>query len=373
MALLKNKNFAFSLLAADLAIDGLAITMTASDGAKFPQTGYFMATLWDAAIGAPGLDPDRELVKCTFTSGDTFAIVRAQEGTTAKAWITGDNVALVFTAGKMDEIEKALQTGSASFSIATGTNTYAATHDPALSAYFSGLAVNIKFVNACTGNATLNINALGAKKIYKFENGSYSLLASGDIQAAMFSTLFYNADLDSAAGGWILITHRVNIPTDFTTGDIILYLKSGTPTGWTIKVDWAANTSVIVGNSYSSGGGSDSPTSWETAIAVVSHAPHTHTGPSHDHIYTDVIAHTHTIHTEANLNGSAGSGWDTARWPVINPSGAGRVTGSTGNAFGTTQLSGTANTGNPSATLTHSVTQDTYTPRYTIAVAIVKD
>lgn len=380
MGLLKNENFAYSTLAGTVLIGATSLTVATGEGTLFPSTGNFMLVIYGAAYPSPGLDSTRELVKATLTSGDTFAITRAQEGTTAKEWAASDNVALVLTAGKMDELEKAVQNSSLAFGIATGTNTYAVTLDPALTAYVTGIVVNVKFTNASTGASTLNVNALGTKKIYKFESGSYSAIGSGDISASMFSTLFYDSTLDSAAGGWILVSHYIEYPTDFVTGDTLVYIGSTAPTGWTKKSDWPADSSVVVGNNYSSGGGTDSPISWTTAIDVANHSAHTHTGPSHTHTYSTVISHSHAL--SATNSGSVSTcdssrrlyfgnnAWYNGGETHVSSSTAVKETGS---ASGTTASDGTGNTGNPSATLTHSVTQDTYTPRYVTAIAIIKD
>jgi len=211
MGLLKNKNFAYSTLAGTVLIGAASLTVATGEGALFPATGDFMMVIYGATYPSPCLDSTRELVKATLTSGDTFAITRAQEGTVAKEWAADDNVALVLTAGKMDELEKAVQNSSLAFGTATGTNTYAVTLDPALTAYATGIVVNVKFTNASTGASTLNVNALGAKKIYKFVDGSYSVIGSGDIANSMFSSVFYDATLDSAAGGWILGTFKTTL------------------------------------------------------------------------------------------------------------------------------------------------------------------
>lgn len=72
---------------------------------------------------------------------------------------------------------------------ASGTDTYTATVTPAFSAYASGQKFNIKFTNANTGAATINLNGLGAKTIVK--NGS-AALSAGDISAGQILFLQYD-------------------------------------------------------------------------------------------------------------------------------------------------------------------------------------
>jgi hypothetical protein len=64
-----------------------------------------MAVIWGASTAAPLDDPNREIVKATWTSGDSFSIVRAQESTSASAWSTGSKFAHIITAGTLSEIE----------------------------------------------------------------------------------------------------------------------------------------------------------------------------------------------------------------------------------------------------------------------------
>ena len=203
MSLLKNKNFAFSALASGITISGTSLTVTSGEGSKFPSTGYFMCAIWGNAYSSPGEDTNREIVKMTLTGSDTFAITRAQEGSTAKAWSSGDNIALVLSAGKVDELEDVIQSGKLNYAIASGTNAYTAVFDPAITSYVSGNLVKVKFTNASTGVVTFACNALGLKKVYGRSGNIYINLGSGDIIAGMIGILIYDSTLDGGGGGWI--------------------------------------------------------------------------------------------------------------------------------------------------------------------------
>lgn len=72
---------------------------------------------------------------------------------------------------------------------ASGTDTYTATLSPVISAYSSDQKYFIKFTNANTGAATLNLNSLGAISIVK--NGS-TALAAGDISAGQIYVIAYD-------------------------------------------------------------------------------------------------------------------------------------------------------------------------------------
>jgi hypothetical protein len=96
MALILQNN-AISKLAAGIASGATSLTVTAGEGAKFPALGggdWFPLTL---------LKPDNtlEIVRCTARAGDVFTITRAQEGTGAIAFVTGDRVELRLTKAAM--------------------------------------------------------------------------------------------------------------------------------------------------------------------------------------------------------------------------------------------------------------------------------
>jgi hypothetical protein len=85
---------------------------------------------------------------------------------------------------------------------ASGTDTYAATAAPAITAYATGQKFQIKFTNASSGVSTLNLNSVGAKKI--FINPT-TQATTGHIVAGQISILVYDATLDAAAGGFLMV------------------------------------------------------------------------------------------------------------------------------------------------------------------------
>jgi hypothetical protein len=99
MAVLFTNNAATNL-ASSITSGATSLTVVTGTGSLFPNPGasdYFLITL----IGISG--SPIEIVKCTARSGDTFTIVRAQEGTTASAFTGGDQVQLRITAGEMTQ------------------------------------------------------------------------------------------------------------------------------------------------------------------------------------------------------------------------------------------------------------------------------
>ena len=81
---------------------------------------------------------------------------------------------------------------------ASGTDAYAATLAPAITAYTTDQKVYLKFTNANTGAATINLNGLGAKSIKK--SGTAALVA-GDISAGQILCLVYDGTNFQVVGG----------------------------------------------------------------------------------------------------------------------------------------------------------------------------
>lgn len=92
-------NNAASTLASNITSGALSLTVQTGQGALFPNPSagqYFLVTLIPASTGIPG-----EIVQVTAVSTDTFTIVRGQESTTPTAYLAGDAVANLLTAGSM--------------------------------------------------------------------------------------------------------------------------------------------------------------------------------------------------------------------------------------------------------------------------------
>jgi hypothetical protein len=86
-------------------------------------------------------------------------------------------------------------------STASGTNTYTIS-DTSFPGYSSGFMAVVKFTNASTGSVTLNINSVGAKKVY---TDASTQAGNGTIPANTTRLLVYDTTLDSAAGGFMIL------------------------------------------------------------------------------------------------------------------------------------------------------------------------
>lgn len=102
---------------------------------------------------------------------------------------TGTDDAKFTTALGLQNSKYVDQSGAKVSATASGTNTYTASISPAIAAYVNGQVFYIKFTNANTAAATLNLNSLGAKSIVK--NGS-TALASNDIVSGQIICVSYD-------------------------------------------------------------------------------------------------------------------------------------------------------------------------------------
>lgn len=90
-------NNAVSFLVNDIDTDDTDIEV--ADGSPFPSPvtpDVFVATLRNVATG------EREIVQCTTKTGNVFTVTRAQEGTIAKAFPAGTEIAMHLTAAILE-------------------------------------------------------------------------------------------------------------------------------------------------------------------------------------------------------------------------------------------------------------------------------
>lgn len=88
MANIKFKNLASSTLQSDITTLATTVTINALDAAKFPTIAsneYFIIVVINGA-------GEFEIMRVTAVIGSSFTVIRAQEGSSAKAFVTGDKV-----------------------------------------------------------------------------------------------------------------------------------------------------------------------------------------------------------------------------------------------------------------------------------------
>jgi hypothetical protein len=99
-----HKNFAYSTVATapSPATSGTSLVVAAAQGALFPAVP-FNATIWPVATNPTSANA--EIVRVTAISTDTFTITRAQENSSARTVIVGDQIAATITAKTLTDVE----------------------------------------------------------------------------------------------------------------------------------------------------------------------------------------------------------------------------------------------------------------------------
>jgi len=182
-------NNAISTLANPVSSVDTTVTLASGTGSLFPAPSagqYFVATFQDVATGNL-----QEIVWVTNITGDVATIVRAQEGTTALNWVSGDIFANLWTAGSMAQMlqQGDSQSQSTNYGVDSGTaNAYYCILSPALTAPVVGMPIRVKIANTSTGASTLNPGS-GVAPI-KHPDGS--AIAAGDLIAGGIYTFEYD-------------------------------------------------------------------------------------------------------------------------------------------------------------------------------------
>ena len=129
--------------------------------------------------------------------------------------LVGDNTSIAVGTGNKFVTQTGLQQGSETYATSTGSaNAYVLTLSPVPTALVAGQRFSFLANFGNTGAATLNVNSLGAKNIYKV-NGA-TALASGDIASGQLVTVAYDGTQFQLLSP---IANLVTIPyAPYTTG-----------------------------------------------------------------------------------------------------------------------------------------------------------
>ncbi len=97
-------NLAYALVATapSPATSGTSLIVTAGTGTRFPAVP-FQATLWP--VSTMPTPANAEIVTVTLIATDTLTIVRAQESTSARTVIVGDQCAATVTKKMLDDLD----------------------------------------------------------------------------------------------------------------------------------------------------------------------------------------------------------------------------------------------------------------------------
>lgn len=206
MILLASNNASGKLLSS-INNTATSVTLQTGQGALFPSPVSTVSYFYLAHVN-PVTNLVDEIVQVTAVSGDTFTIVRGQEGTTAVAWIAGDIVGDYFTAGSFNALAQKQQVQSNLFNYATDTgvvNAYVVTLSPAPN-LVNGMSISFSTANSnTTTTPTLTVN--GITLSITLPGGAS--VSPGQIVANAVSYGYYNAtgprfELQNAQNGEII-------------------------------------------------------------------------------------------------------------------------------------------------------------------------
>lgn len=173
--------------------------------------------------------------------------------------------------------------------LAGGTTVYTLTTNSTNTAYADGQRVHAVVNVACTGASTLNVDGLGAKNIYKASSAGIVANASGDLTVDMHCIFEYDASLNAAAGGWVLLnpTAAAAAAGVLLSWDTVADANQTMAAG-KIEYTWttltvARTSTLLAASAYTAGqriilaDGSGSASSTVTITATVNPAPGTDT------------------------------------------------------------------------------------------------
>jgi hypothetical protein len=185
---IKFTNNATSTLASGIASGDVSLTVSSGQGALFPTLGggdYFYCTLSNVANTI-------EIVKVTARSTDTFTIVRAQDNTTASAFVTGDKVELRLVAAVLSNT-----------AILDQTNVFSAAQTVNINGTVGATTPAVATVTTLTASADSSFTSTGALSISKGTTGQRPTPASGMLRFNTTSVEFegYNGTAWAGVGG----------------------------------------------------------------------------------------------------------------------------------------------------------------------------
>lgn len=185
---IKFTNNATSTLASTITSASLSLTVATGQGALFPTLGggdYFYCTLSNTANTI-------EIVKVTARSTDTFTIVRAQDNTTASAFVTGDKVELRLVAAVLSNT-----------AILDQTNVFSAAQTVNINGTVGATTPAVATVTILTATADSAFTSTGALSISKGTTGQRPTPTSGMLRFNTTSVEFegYNGTAWAGVGG----------------------------------------------------------------------------------------------------------------------------------------------------------------------------
>lgn len=201
------------------AAENTAATVTCSgcdavSGSGFPSDSYQIAahTFTSNSFDAPTAAMDKRAVygRSAILAGTGISITT--NGSTGQETMAVDN-----TVQKVVDAQAAAHT---SCTTSGSGSALTCSLNPPLLGYTDRMALTVKLHTIVNPGATLNVDSLGAKKIYKiFAGQSPTQIASTDLLNTTYQFVF-DASLDSGAGGWIVtLPNPASNPFDFSIAE----------------------------------------------------------------------------------------------------------------------------------------------------------
>jgi len=237
-----HKNFAFStvLTAPSPATSGTSLVVQAADGTKFPAAS-FNAFIWPA--NAQPTTANAEIVRVTAISTDTFTITRAQESTTARTVIVGDQIAAGVTAKTITDIESGALLTASALADAAATSRKVQLQYAVAQANQAGITGNTTWNNIGSATITL-VPAVASVALLTLTGTMYSSAVNGRIDVRI-----YDATTSTQIG--YLVVYSATASQRVAVA--ISMIKTLTAVSHTINAQWSdqaggGNTITIDGN-----------------------------------------------------------------------------------------------------------------------------
>lgn len=253
-----HKNFAYSTVATapSPASSGTSLTVQSGDGALFPAVP-FNATVWPT--GALPLSSNAEIVRVTNRSTDTLTITRAQESSSARSIVIGDQIAATITAKTLTDVEDRLNTVATSGSAQTVNWATAPTWDITLSANCTFTLSSVTSGTPTTLTLILRQDATGSRTVtwpgsVTWLSGSAPTLHTGastldvvQLVTVDGGTNWYGAQASPGTKGYL---GSATITSGFTTSSSTVVQVTGLTTTVTIPTGGHTKVTVWVDSIY---------------------------------------------------------------------------------------------------------------------------
>jgi hypothetical protein len=230
-----HKNFSVSTVATapSPATSGTSLVVTAGAGALFP-TVPFNATVWP--VGAQPTAANAEIVRVTNIATDTFTITRAQESSSARTVIVGDQIAATITVKALTDVESAIPAfatnavvlGSAA--VAGAASTVMRSNDT-----IAAFDATVPSTQAFGDAAAVGTAAFAARRDHKHAMPAAPAPLFATKSGAYTTTPYSNIGTNNPGVGYIVVTPYI-VPAAFTAIRLGLKVTGASASGGLIRL-----------------------------------------------------------------------------------------------------------------------------------------